>query len=88
MNEVYVHFNSYDSSCIDIAIKIETNANIVQQSYYQTFTLYNYINQQLIPILNFNIMDNIVEFVELLYSTFLIDLDKYTTQNPYELLQY
>lgn len=88
MNEVYVHFNSYDSSCIDIAIKIETNANMVQQSYYQTFTLYNYINQQLIPILNFNIIDNIVEFVELLYSTFLIDLDKYTAQNPYELLQY
>ena len=37
---------------------------------------------------NFNIIDNIIEFVELLYSTFLIDLDKYTTQNPYELLQY
>lgn len=83
-NEIYMQFhNTMDFS--DIAIKVDLKT--INNKYYQTMYLYNYIDEKLIPILSFDIIDNIIEFCDLLYYTFLIDIDQFNYQNPDEIIE-
>jgi hypothetical protein len=84
INEIYMQFECCGLNYEDIAIKIELKC--INNRYYETFNLYNYINEQLVPILSFDIIDNIVDFCYLLYYTFLIDIGDFKLQDPYDFI--
>lgn len=81
VTDCIIHFNSSDTRCIDNTIQLSHEINEIG-FHRDIFSLYNYMDDQLIKVLSFDITNSLVEFVDMLYYTFLIDIRQYGIYNP------
>lgn len=74
--DLYMYIESKDSSCSCYVIRLSISEEISDNNIKyckDTFILYNYHNEIFIPILQFEITDNIVEFMQKIYDIYYED---------------
>lgn len=91
--DCYFHFNASNSTLEEYAVKIylepfdiKIDGQYRSYSYKQIFQLFSYYDERLIPIVSFDISDNLVELIDKIYDTFLIDDERYALMNPRDFL--
>lgn len=86
--DLYMYLESKEYFCSFYVIKLGISEEIYDNIKYckDIFILYNYYNKTFIPILQFEISDNIVEFMQIVYDMYFEDNDDTEYLNPSYLL--